>query len=369
MVTAPSLTRIAALAVALTACNHSDPFTSGAPQAPRGPFKDSRPLQLTYNLGLDGWPSWSPDGAQVFYSAQQSGPDFDRCIVVLPAGGGSGNELRCPPRTADGLTEEFDQPVSDGSRVVWLRAAVPAGQERQYQWSLWSARINPPTAPVKILDFPYTAPSGHPHDLPRFLQWLKPGVLLYLGSEAGGTGQTDTLQFGEQVVLLDVSGPTPVKTFVPGTERASAVSGSEDGSTIYYTLYGDSVVYARTLAGGAVSVLHDFGFGRVVRDPAVSGNRLAVVLDGMPQVRDIIPFGLSQVDFGGDIFVVDLTTGDQTQLLDLEHWYKHPRFAPGGGRLVAEAYPYQIFTIIISPNNYLTDTTVTLINDVWVWEE
>lgn len=51
-----------------------------------------------------------------------------------------------------------------------------------------------------MLDFPYVAPSGHPHDLPRFMQWLKPGVLLYLGSEVGGCCRTDLLQFaGRQV--------------------------------------------------------------------------------------------------------------------------------------------------------------------------
>lgn len=369
MAAAASLSPVLVLAVGLAACTHGEPFASGTAQSPRGPFNNTRPLRLTYNLGLDGWPSWSPNGGQVYYSAQQAAPDYDRCIVAVPAGGGGGADLRCPPRVPDGLTEEFNQPVSDGNRMVWLRAAVPTSQLQQYRWSLWSAGLNPPTAPVKVLDFPYDAPSGHPHDLPRFMQWLKPGVLLYLGSEVGGCCRTDTLQFGEHVVLLDLSGPTPIRTFVPGTERASAVSGSEDGGTIYYTFYGDSLVYAQVLAGGSVSVLHNFGFGRVARDPTVSGNRLAAVLDGMPQVRDVVPFGLSQVDFGGDLFVVNLTTGEETRLVDLEHWYKHPRFAPGGGRLVAEGYPYEIFTVEVAPETFVIDTTVTLINDVWVWEE
>jgi hypothetical protein len=217
--------------------------------------------------------------------------------------------------------------------------------------------------------FPYDAPSGNSHDLPLFLQWLKPGVLLYLGGQVGGCCARDTLRFGEQAVLLDLNGPSPVRTFVPGTEHASAVAASSDGNTIYYTFPGDSVVFQQVLASGAVSILHNFGQGHVVRDPTVSGNLLIAVLDGRPKPQNLPPFGLVNVDFGGELIAVDLSTGVESPLFDTSHWFRRPRFAPGGGRFVVEGFPYVVTFIPIGGGQFLADTTVSLVNDLWLWEE
>lgn len=353
----------------LLGCGHSDPFESGSPKGLNGPFQNTAPLQLTLNLGSDGAPSWTPDGSGIYWSAQRPAPgDLDRCISLLPATGGTLTPVQCPADFND-TTSRYDVPTSDGTRLAWSLDLARNSTFAFHSFSLWTAGTAPRSIPQLIQSFPYDAPSGQSHDLPLFLQWIRPGVLLYLGARTGGCCADDTLRFGEQVVLLDLNQPAPVRTFVPGTQSASAVAASEDGNSIYYTFPGDSVVFHQVLANGAVSVLHNFGQGHVVRDPTVSGNILVAIIDGRPRVQDLPPFGLVNVDFGGELTAVNLATGAETPLFDTSHWYRRPRFAPGGGRFVVEGFPYVINFIPIGVGQFIPDTTVSLINDLWVWEE
>ncbi len=352
----------------LAGCGHGEPFDVSPPEQQPGPFQDAVPLRLTFNQGFDSWPAWSADGSALWYSAEGSTSDLDRCIALLPSRGGTRSEIQCPPQAANGLSETLDQPTSDGSRLAWARSELGTAELGPYRFTLWVAPVRAGAAPTLVQTFPYQAPSGRPHDAPLYLQWLRPGVLLYIGVENGCCG-SDTLRFGEQVVLLDLTGPTPVRSFVPGTGRASAVARSEDGLAIYYTFYGDSRVYRQVLATGEVTVLYDFGSGHIARDPDVSGTRLVAVIAGKPDYQDITPFGLVQVDHGGDLVVVDLTTGVGTRLLDAERWYRHPRFAPGGARFAAEGWPFTIVSTDIGGGRFRTDTVLARSDDLWIREE
>ncbi len=356
--------------VFLLGCGHSDAFETDPPVKLDRPFQPGVPVQFTLNIAADDTPSWSQDGSTIFWSAQQPLPGtLDSCISQLPVTGGTLTELQCPA-VFDGLRSRYYAPATRDTLLAYGREESSTSSPFAFHtFSLWLSGIRPKSAPSKLLDFPYSAPSGRPHDMPLFLQWLKPGVLLYLGMETGGCCADDTLRFGEQVVLLDVSGTTPTRTFVPGTERASAVSGSADGTTIYYTFPGDSVVFQQVLATGTVTPLHNFGLGHIVRDPSVAGNRLVAVIDGRPKTQDLVPFGVVNVDFGGELAVVDLTTGGETILNIPPYWYRHPRFSPDGSRFVVEAFPYTITYVEISPGTFRPDTAVSLINDIWVWEE
>jgi len=360
--------KLAAGLTLLVGCGHGEPFDVSRPEQQPGPFQDAVPLRLTFNLGFDSWPSWSADGSALWYSAELATSDLDRCIARLPARGGTRAEIQCPLEAANGFSEGLEQPASDGSRLAWARSEVDTAQLGPYRFTLWVAPLAARATPTLVQTFPYQAPSGRPHDAPLYLQWLRPGVLLYLGAENGCCG-SDTLRFGEQVVLLDLTGPTPSRSFVPGTTRASAVARSEDGLAIYYTLYGDSRVYRQVLATGEVTVLYDFGAGHIARDPDVSGTRLVAVIDGKPDSQAITPFGLVQVDHGGDLMVVDLTTGVGTRVLDAERWYKHPRFAPGGTRLVAEGWPFTIVSTPIGGGVFRIDTVLARSDDLWIREE
>lgn len=356
------------LLLLLAACAHSEPF-SGANNAPvDGPFHDAQPLQLTFNPRLDTWPSWAPDERQVYYGAEDPGPEFDVCLQALPIAGGTATPLACPLRIADDTTEILDNPVSDGSRLAWIRGTVRAGIPAAPFWSLWVRPLANGAAATRLQQFPETAPDGAVHDLPRFLQWLKPGVLLYLGTQSLGCCGADTLKVGQQAVLLDLTGATPVKTYIPGTERITAVSGSSDGLAIVFTRPGDSLVYRRVLASGLVDTLHNFGTGHVVRDPVLRGNTLAALLDGMIRLDTFPPFGESWVDKGGLLNLVDVGTGAATQVEDTKHFWRHLRLSADGNRILAEGYPYTLVTTQIGPGSFVTDTIVSALSDIWLWQ-
>ncbi|HXI20757.1 MAG TPA: hypothetical protein VNH46_06710 [Gemmatimonadales bacterium] len=353
-------------------CNHPAPFGSSATGVD-GPFGGGAPpVRLTYNIGYDIWPSWSPDGSRIFYSAQDSmRPDKDHCVVAMPAAGGTRTPLQCPAPFQNDLTEIFQQPAFDGQRLAYAVSELGSAPEHApFRFSMWLAPAAPNATARSILQFPYLAPSGSPHDAPMYLQWLRPGVLLYLGAENGCCNK-DTLRFGENVVLFDVTAPkgTP-RTYVPGTHRASAVAGSRDGTAIFYTFYGDSAVYRQDLASGQVDTAHNFGSGHIVRDPDVAGGRMIAVLDGQPNLRFVPPFDTVQVDYGGHLVLVDLASGAETILPDNGMLYKRPRFSPAGDRIVVEGYPYQVSSIRDANGAIIgADTVTSKWDDLWLLEE
>jgi len=359
---------IAAAAV-LLACGHSEPFSAGPPSA-TAPFANTRPLRLTFNIGADEWPAWTADGATIYYSTQDSFkldprgifPEPDQCVARLPAGGGTRTDVACPGTPPPNDTVEiFEQPAPLGGNLAFATSMLGVQQHSPYRHALWIAGTAPLSRPSLVLQFPYTAPSGQPHDAPLNLRWLRPGVLLYLGAENGCCNK-DTLRFGEQVVLLDLSVSPPARTFVPGTTRASAVTASLDGSTIYYTFPGDSMVYGRDLASGAVTVVHNFGAGHIVRDPTVVGARLVAVVDGQPGYRFVPAFNMVQVDYGGVLVVVDLTTGSESWLPASGLMYKRPVLSPDGTRFVAEGFPF-------SATGVPPDTVISKWADLYLFTE
>jgi hypothetical protein len=365
------VTRSGSLAATLLilACGHSDPFSTQRP-VENGPFSGTEPVRLTYNIGADEWPAWTADGSTIYYSTQDSFkldthfyfPETDQCIARLPAGGGSRTDVACPfVPTSNDTTEILEQPAPMGSRLAYATSILGVKEHNPYRHAIWMSTTTPFAVPEKILQFPYTAPSGRPHDAPLNLRWLRAGVLLYLGAENGCCNK-DTLRFGEQVVLLDVSVNPPLKTFVPGTTRATSVNASLDGSTIYYSFPGDSMVYAQDLASGAVTVLHNFGTGHIVRDPSVAGSRLVAVVDGKPGYRFAATFGLVHVDYGGILVTVDLTTGYESRLPDNGLMYKRPVLSPDGSRFVAEGFPYVVGGVPL-------DTVISKWADLYLFSE
>jgi hypothetical protein len=354
------------LLLLLAGCGHAEPFTSRV-TPPSGPFAATPPIRLTFNVGEDSWAAWSPDATRLLYSAQDSfSSDKDRCIAQVPAQGGPRTLVACPPNFfPNDTTEVYDQPAPNGAVIAFMSQALGVDEHAPFRHTLWLVGDSAGAVPRPLQQFPYVAPTGHPHDAALFLQWLRPNVLLYLGAE-NGCCRKDTLRFGEEVTLLDLSGPAPVRSFVPNTLRASAVSAERDGNSIYYTFYGDSIVYRQSLSDNSVTVIHNFGAGHIVRDPQVANNRLLAVVDGVPGFRDAPPFFGIAVDYGGVLHLVDLGTGDDTVLPTNGLLYKHPVFSPSGQRFVVEGYP---FTATPIPGTTAVDTVVSKWADLWLWEE
>ena len=358
------------LPLLLLGCAHSEAFGDPEPGS-GGPRGGGPPVRLTYNIGQDGTAAWSDDGAFIYYSAQDSfSSDKDRCIVRMAAGGGSRIPLACPePLSANGLTEIFDQPAPGAGRVAYASSELGVDEHAPFRHAIWLVADQPYAAPTLALACPYFTPRGASHDAPIYLQWLSPDTLVFIGAE-NGCCRKDTMRFGEQIVLLDLSGPTPVRHFVPGTTRASAVQAAADGSAIHYTIAGDSRVYRRVLATGVVDTLHDFGPGRVARDPQLVGTRLYAIVDGHDGFTDLPPFYGVQIDYGGRLVRVDLPGGGETDIGDPLHLFKRPRVSPGGSGLVVEGYPMSSVELLDSTGTVVAvDTTVARWADLWLMEE
>jgi hypothetical protein len=349
------------VAAALTACSHADPFANGKP-VDNPPFTSTDPQRLTYNIGRDGWPIWSADGNSIWYSVQDSlSHDKDHCLASIPAIGGTFAYRQCPTALENNFTEVLQQPAILDNVLAFALADLGTfpPEHVQYRFAIWIAGLATNAPPRVVMRFPYNAPSGKAHDGPIDLRWVRPGLLAYIGFEAGCCNK-DSQRFGEQIVLLDVSGATPVRTFVPDTYRANALGASADGQSLYFTFYGDHRVYRRTIATGDVTVLHDFGAGHIVRDPDIVGDRMVATIDGLPNFQDLPPFDSVAIDHGGFLVLVNLTTGEENRIAGDERLYKKPRLSPDGRRLAAEGYPVTFTS---------TDTIVSGSSDLWIFEE
>lgn len=93
--------------LATTACGHSAPSGSEL-QLGTGPFAAAIPVRLTYSELSDEMASLSPDGTLLVYSYERPTADGDRCLGIIPSGGGTRRVEQCAwslgeSDSADGL--------------------------------------------------------------------------------------------------------------------------------------------------------------------------------------------------------------------------------------------------------------------------
>jgi len=335
----------AGLALLAAACDHTSPFRP-EPPAPAPPFTALFPRRLTFNVGDDRTPSWLPDGSGIIYSSErQDRPDHDRCLAVLPREGGTVETRFCrvDPIHADS-TDLMEAPaVSPNGRIFFHQVVSWIGQQKLGASALMLGSAEDPLHAVQLRPLPYTAPNGRFHSSVRVPQWISGDTLVYLGEllfYEGSTFYPDTFYTGVDVVLLDVSGATPVFNIVPGTDYASSVSPSDEPGVLYYTLGGDSRVFRRALASGDVTVVHDFGAGNIVRDVQVRGTTLVAVVGRSVLYRFEDAHGYVQRDEGGDLAFVDLGSGEAALFSSGTVLFRHPMISPDGSRVVVEVQPF-----------------------------
>ena len=77
-------------AAALAGCGHTDPAAIAESERYAAPHDAASPVRLTHDAGIDGFASFSPDGALLLYAFQpRDRADNDRCIGILPSDGGT----------------------------------------------------------------------------------------------------------------------------------------------------------------------------------------------------------------------------------------------------------------------------------------
>jgi hypothetical protein len=331
-----------ALGLLLAGCHHEAPFAPGDYSSDQ-PFATGSPRRITFNQGNDRAPAWLADESGLLYSVQGiSGSD--RCLAVLPPGGGRVEREMCDPRSALSdstfiLTEPA--PAPDGRLAYVIVFSGPT--EKASRATLVLGTLADPATAQPLVAFPFTAPDTVKHDEASQLRWLNPGSLVYLALRVGydSARSRDTVRTGADIVKLDLGGATPIITVVPGTRDASSVAVGGSPDTIYFTLGGDSRVFRRALSSGIVSVPFDFGVGQIARDVQVLGTRLVAIVGGAASFGydSLLSYNV-QRDGGGPLHLVDLASGHDSVLPDsvdgIPLFFRRPVLAPSGKRLVAE---------------------------------
>lgn len=338
--------RQAAVLVAMLAlaCDHQASFPSGdVPDA--GPWAPAPPVRLTFSTRVDREPAWLVDGSGIAYSFQQGDSATDLCLGALPAAGGTRWVDKCVRVAADTDSVEALREVAagPGGRFAWRDSRSKIRRIAPDVGSIRLGTLARTDTGTAIHPIPYLAPSGNLHLAITHLRWLTPTTLTYVGAMAFygltcGRCQDTTLT-GLEVALLDLAASPAAVSIVPNTYPASSVWPAADGASIYYTLGGDSVVYQQWLASGAVTMVHDFGSRGIVRDVSVRGARMVAVVGGQVIFTNDPELGPVQRDRGGDLVMVDLASGNETEVLLPEMLVRRPALSPDGRRVVVEMIP------------------------------
>ncbi len=333
------------LAAAITACEHTATFAPGS-YTPNGPFGSGPPLRLTYNLGTDLSPLWLPGGGGILYTAERvDRVDHDHCFAILPSGGGTITRYECPSTAPNDSIDVFDDAaLSPDGRIAYVRASssrLPVKPIVPQVEGLVVAPLADPHNAIEVRSLDYTAPSGRLHQGISHIGWLSPTRLVYLGQrvtypQACSSCAPDTVRTGIEITTLDVSGATPVLAIVPATDSASSVAVGGTGDTIYFSRNGDSRVYRYTFSSGQTDTIHDFSAAGIARDVGVAAGRLVAVVGGdVTYVVDTV-LGASQVDRGGEIHVVTLSSGAEAVIGNVTSRFRRPALSPDGTRVVVE---------------------------------
>jgi len=328
--------------VILAGCNHSEPF-AGQRYSPDGPFTTALPRQLTYSFGKDQNPAWLADESGFIYSAEVTdNPIHDFCLDRLPAEGGVITASYCVTDASqdDSLNALREPATGPGGRLSYLSETSRAGSLTEEHMELRVGALDSPLAATVLESFPYPAPDGRTHTRGSHFGWLDQNSLVYVGETSSypvvGRGPArDTLAIGLNVVRLRLDG---TRDLVPGTDLATSVYPMADGTGIYFTVWGDSRVFRQDLATATTATAFDFGGAGVARDVQVRGERLVAVVGG--DVTDSIDatLGPIQLDGGGVIHVVDLTSGSDAALDAGGRLFLRPALSPSGRRIVAETF-------------------------------
>jgi hypothetical protein len=288
---------------------------------------------------------------------------------VLPADGGTILRRFCPlDPIQDDSTNLHDAPaVSADGRIFFHQVVSWIGQQKLGEASLALGSLDDPANPTRVTRVPYPAPNGKIHSSIRSPAWIGPNSVVYLAEQLFYQGSTffpDTFVTGLDIVRLTLGDAGPVLEVIPGTDDASSVAVTSEPDVIYYTIGGDSRVYRRDLATGAVTVLFDFGTGQIVRDVTVSGTRLVAVVGGSVLFQfEAAHGGNVQRDEGGNLHFVDLANSAHSVFATDTVLFRHPVFSPDGSRIVVEVSPHA--PVHIGPDSDYNATNHRV--DLWLF--
>ncbi|MEP6590043.1 MAG: hypothetical protein ABJC19_02565 [Gemmatimonadota bacterium] len=376
----PTFRPLLAILLVTAACGHSESYTATGPEAASGPFVIGTPTRLTYASGMDLLSGFSPDGKTLLYSFQDrflpppavpARPDFDRCIGLLPAGGGTRQEICRADFAGDATTDAFEH-AALGTDGALLYGAYSSGIRAPLvsQGSLRLATLAAPW-PGRVLLTTPTVIGGFSFDhfgTPRWLSTSTFYVPVHDQSLVGSPDnevKVDTIAFGIGILRGDLTANGVVFTAVAGSDSASGFDFSAGRDSLYLTRFNDPTLYRIPITGGVRQVVYTsppVSGPTILRDPVRVGNRIAAVRHNYQRL-DQFRYPDPPVGLGPDaaIIVIDPSLGTASTLVAAPGRFRVQgslaafgalAASPDGCRLVVEHRIVQEFTFTTDLYSY-----------------
>lgn len=247
----PLAASVALAALLVAGCSHSDPGVTGLDTSD-GPLDPASPSRLTYSPITDAWPGYSPDGDYLVYTFERGGSP-DRCLGVLPGGGGQRVAEVCPEVRPAREGIEHGAVSPDGTRLAYtLHTGGTSDNFTVVTAALYVAPIDSVSGARKIFDL-LVNPSGAPRRWDYLLDpvWIADDEIAFIGAQVSYVppapfADPDTIYTGIDLATVRIGGPTPVIDVIANISNAQALS--YDPTVQRFTYLRDGAVY--TIARG-----------------------------------------------------------------------------------------------------------------------
>jgi hypothetical protein len=276
-----SLAFISLLAVGIAGCSHTDPLVLG-PTGEEGPLDPTPPARLTYSIATDAWPGLTLDGTRLVYTFERAVGDPDRCLGVLPGGGGQRLAEVCPEIRADRDAMEHGA-VSPGGRLAFTAHRGVTGGFSTVEAALYIAPVDSVAGATKVFDL-ISTPAGAPRRWDYLLDpvWLSETELAFIGTQVAYIppapfADPDTVYTGIDLATVRLDGGTPTITVVATVGNAQAMS--YDPTAERFTFLRNDSVYTVPRTGGGETFVYALPevageFGKSITGVASGGGRL-----------------------------------------------------------------------------------------------
>ena len=224
-----------ALLLLAAACGHSEPFGS-TPTLSDGPFSAAAPVRLTYNSFTDSAASLTEDGNGLLY-LHTSGSNGDRCVGLLPPGGGTSRWQLCDTRAdrADSVKSFSAPALGANGRLLYQEALSRRGRTAPEATVLWLADSATPFTRRALLTLP-TNIGGRGISWFTEAAWIGPDEFVartgWLTYEVTCTGCATDSVLTDIALMRGVITATGVTlTTVPGTPGITRYALAENGTS------------------------------------------------------------------------------------------------------------------------------------------
>lgn len=263
--------RLAACALLLAACAHTDAFVAPPPPSADGPFAAGEPTRLTYNADADLNATWTPDGQAILYTfADPTRPDRDRCLGMLRATGGTRIRTICDERPghADSVDYLAAPALSAGGKLLYIESTSPRGVLLPQNIALHLADTAAPFVRRTLVTFPIQLGGGRTANWLTNVTWIGEDQFIAMARDftvlprCPGCGLGDTVYNPMGIVrgTVPATGAATIAP-IPGTDGYGAFAVAENGAQLI--LAAGSVVSKMPIGGGAATVLTTLGSGAV----------------------------------------------------------------------------------------------------------